>query len=419
MSTTGNGKIFLQIASYRDPQLLPTLRDCIENSDNPENLVFSISWQHSTEDSWDNMDEFKDDPRFKIIDIDYNESKGACWARNKLQQQYDGEEYTLQLDSHHRFIKGWDTELINMLRDLQTNGFSKPLITSYISSFNPETYPEGRTQVPWQMNFDRFIPEGAIFFLPATIPNWENLTEPVRGRFYSAHFAFTLGQFVHEVPHDPEYYFHGEEISIAVRSYTWGYDIFHPHKIIAWHEYTRKGRTKQWDDDKTWGTKNSNSHLRNRKLFEMDGLSKDIDFGIYDFGTVRTLSDYEKFAGISFKKRAVQKYTIDHKYAPNPILSDEEFEGSFLSIFKHCIDIHKGGLVETDYNFWAVIFENDKGETIHRKDCDEKEIRGFITSPDPFAKIWREFQVEERPTKWIVWPHSQSKGWMDKIEGKL
>ena len=358
MSTTGNGKIFIQIASYRDPQLLPTLRDCIENSDNPENLVFSISWQHSTEDSWDNMGEFKDDPRFKIIDIDYNESKGACWARNKLQQQYDGEEYTLQLDSHHRFIKGWDTELINMLRDLQTKGFSKPLITSYISSFNPETDPEGRTQVPWQMNFDRFIPEGAIFFLPATIPNWENLTEPVRGRFYSAHFAFTLGQFVHEVPHDPEYYFHGEEISIAVRSYTWGYDIFHPHKIIAWHEYTRKGRTKQWDDDKTWGTKNSNSHLRNRKLFEMDGLSKDIDFGIYDFGTVRTLSDYEKFAGITFKKRAVQKYTIDHKYAPNPILSDEEFEGSFLSIFKHCIDIHKGGLVETDYNFWAVIFSS-------------------------------------------------------------
>ena len=133
MSTTGNGKIFIQIASYRDPQLLPTLRDCIENSDNPENLVFSISWQHSTEDSWDNMGEFKDDPRFKIIDIDYNESKGACWARNKLQQQYDGEEYTLQLDSHHRFIKGWDTELINMLRDLQTKGFSKPLINSYIS----------------------------------------------------------------------------------------------------------------------------------------------------------------------------------------------------------------------------------------------------------------------------------------------
>jgi hypothetical protein len=25
---------------------------------------------------------------------------------------------------------------------------------------------------------------------------------------------------------------------------------------VVWHEYTRKGRTKQWDDDKEWGKKN-------------------------------------------------------------------------------------------------------------------------------------------------------------------
>ena len=71
-------------------------------------------------------------------------------------------------------------------------------------------------------------------------------------RFYSAHFCFAPGSFCLEVPHDPNYYFHGEEISVAVRAYTWGYDLFHPHKIICWHEYTRKNRTKQWDDDKEW-----------------------------------------------------------------------------------------------------------------------------------------------------------------------
>ena len=57
------------------------------------------------------------------------------------------------------------------------------------------------------------------------------------------------GQWCIEVPYDPDYYFHGEEISLAVRSYTWGYDLFHPHKIIAWHEYTRKRITlssKYW-----------------------------------------------------------------------------------------------------------------------------------------------------------------------------
>jgi glycosyltransferase involved in cell wall biosynthesis len=413
------GKIFIQIASYRDPQLLPTLRDCISNASKPENLVFSIAWQHSNEDVWDTLDEFKDDPRFKIIDIDYKESKGACWARNQLQSAYDNEEYTLQLDSHHRFIKDWDNECINMVKRLQADGHEKPLLTSYISSFDPENDPEGRHQIPWKMNFDRFIPEGAVFFLPAAIDNFKELDKPIPARFYSAHFCFTLGQFAIEVPHDPEYYFHGEEISIAVRAYTWGYDLFHPHKIIAWHEYTRKGRTKQWDDDKTWGQKNETSHRRNRKLFEMDGEVRDIDFGRYGFGPNRTLRDYEKYAGISFSKRAVQKYTLDNNLAPNPILSDEEFENSFMSIFKHCIDIGFQSVPETDYDFWVVAFENDKGETIYRKDADVNEVSRMLKDPDGYCKIWREFEVEEKPVRWVVWPHSITKDWCERLTGTI
>lgn len=412
-------KIFIQIASYRDPQLVPTLKDCISKAKYPENLIFSIAWQHSKDDSWDNLDEFMGDARFKIIDIDYRESKGACWARNTLQQQYDGEKYTLQIDSHHRFVENWDEEIINMYENLRSKGHDKPLLTSYISSFDPDNDPAGRIMVPWKMNFDRFIPEGAIFFLPASIDNHKQLTEPIPARFYSAHFAFTTGQFVKEVSHDPEYYFHGEEISIAVRAYTWGYDLFHPHKIIAWHEYTRKGRTKQWDDDKTWGTKNSNSHLRNRKLFEMDGLVKDIDFGVYDFGKVRTLEDYERYAGVSFKKRAVQKYTLDNNIAPNPPLYGEEFDKSFLQIFKHCIDLNRDQFKETDYDFWAIIFEDEVGGTLHRQDCNKQELESKLRTNDPFIKIWRTFDTEKKPHKWVVWPHSESKGWLNKIEGKL
>jgi hypothetical protein len=415
----GNQKIFIQIASYRDPQLLTTLNDCISKSKYPENLVFSIAWQHSVDDEWDTLGEYTNDSRFKIIDIDYRDSKGACWARNRLQQNYTDEQYTLQLDSHHRFIENWDEELIGMFNQLKDKGVEKPLLTSYISSYDPENDPEGRVNVPWKMNFDRFIPEGAVFFLPAGIDNFKELSEPVPARFYSAHFAFAEGSFVKEVPHDPEYYFHGEEISIAVRAYTWGYDLFHPHKIIAWHEYTRKGRTKQWDDDKTWGDKNSNSHLRNRKLFEMDGLKKDIDFGIYDFGNVRTIEDYERYAGISFKKRAVQKYTLDNNLAPNPPLYGVEFEESFLKIFKHCIDVHKGSFTETDYDFWAVIFEDEKNQPLNRKYILSDEINNMLNDSDEFIKIWRTFDTIKKPAKWIVWPHSLSKGWLDKIENKL
>ena len=36
--------------------------------------------------------------------------------------------------------------------------------------------------------------------------NWETIKEPIPARFYSGHFAFTLGEFTHDVPHDPELY---------------------------------------------------------------------------------------------------------------------------------------------------------------------------------------------------------------------
>jgi glycosyltransferase involved in cell wall biosynthesis len=414
-------KIFIQIASYRDPQLLPTLKDCIANAKWPENLVFGIAHQHNPEDEWDSLDEYKDDTRFKVIDINYKEAQGACWARNQIQQLYDGEEYTLQLDSHHRFIENWDEELINMILQLQEKGHAKPLLTSYISSFDPENDPEKRILEPWWMTFDRFIPEGAIFFLPATIPGWKDMTEPVPARFYSAHFCFTLGQFCKEVPHDPEYYFHGEEISIAVRAYTWGYDLFHPHKVVAWHEYTRKGRTKQWDDDPVWWEKNQKCHKKNRALFGMDGECRcGMSFRGYDFGTVRTLADYEKYAGISFSKRAIQRYTKDNNFAPNPIIEDyTDYEASFLKIFKHCIDIGFDKITLDDYDFWAVIFEDQEGNVLHRRDADENEIKGIKSDPDGYGKVWREFDCESKPYKWIVWPHSVSQDWCEKIEGIL
>lgn len=411
--------IFIQIASYRDPQLIPTIKDCLLNAKNPENLVFSIAWQHSVDDVWDNLDEYKDDPRFKIIDIDYKNSQGACWARNMLQKNYDGEKYTLQLDSHHRFVKNWDEELINMVKQLQEKGHEKPLLTGYVSSFDPDNDPGGRNMVPWKMNFDRFIPEGAVFFLPASIDDFKERTEPIPARFYSAHFCFTLGQFCLEVPHDPEYYFHGEEISIAVRAYTWGYDLFHPHKIVVWHEYTRKGRKKQWDDDPTWSSKNNKCHQRNRKLFEMDGEVKDIDFGVYDFGKVRTLEDYERYSGLCFKKRAVQKYTKDNNLAPNPPLYGKEFEDSFMSIFKHCIDINYQSVPENDYEFWVVAFHDEKDNTIFRKDADKNEIRQIMNDSDGYGKIWREFEIESKPSYWVVWPYSESKGWCDRLTGNL
>lgn len=433
--------IFVQIASYRDKELIPTLIDMIKNAEHKDNLKICVNWQHGDDESiedfldsgfniehaisekdndFDKIFLKKDESCILLIDVPFPESKGACWARNRIQQEYKNEKYTLQLDSHHRFVENWDTILIGVYESLKSKS-KKPLITGYLPSFEPSNDPASRLKAPWRMNFDRFSPEGIVHFMPSTIDDHASRTEPVPARFYSAHFAFTQGEFAREVQHDPNLYFHGEEHSIAVRAFTWGYDLYHLHNVIAWHFYTRKGVKKQWDDDSSWGKLNSAAHLRCRKLFSMDGeVYNPEEFGQYGFGPERTLQDYEKYSGIRFRDRKIQKHTLDHKYPPNPEFeSEDEYDKSFLNFFKHCIDVSYTSVPYDDYTFWAVAFKDEDGNEIFRQDADKDEIDRMKRDPDGYCKIWRSFYSEKKPYKWMVWPHSVEHGWQPIIEGKL
>ncbi len=411
--------IFVQIASYRDPELIPTLEDLLSKASNPDRLHICVANQFSEDDDFNLPDSYRNDERFTIIDIPFKESKGVCWARNFVQQFYKGEKYTLQLDSHHRFVQNWDKECIDMLKSLQEKGYKKPLLTGYIPSYNPENDPDGRVNVPWKMNFDRFTPEGVVFFLPSTIDNYEKLDRPINARFYSAHFAFTLGSFAEEVQHDPSFYFHGEEITIAVRAYTHGYDLFHPHKLIAWHEYTRKGRTKHWDDN-DWVQRNRDTHKKVRKLLGIDGEicsgCNIKNFGKYYLGTERTIADYEKYAGIRFRDRSIQQWTLDGFLPPNPKVDD--YDNSFYQRFKHCIDVHKDSLPEQDYEFWAVAFHDKGGSELYRKDAQQEEVERLLSNDGDWVNVWREYNGPV-PDSWSIWPYSKSKGWCERITGQL
>lgn len=446
--------IFVQMAAYRDPQLIPTLNNLIDNAKHPENLHIGICWQHGDEDPTDifldagyTIEGFKEDPRvggapvlnitkngakLSVIDIHFHKTKGACWARNQIQQLYSKEKYTMQLDSHHRFVEEWDELSISMLESLRYKS-KKPLLTAYIPSFDPENDPGARVQEPWKMDFDRFIPEGAVFFIPSTIDNWKELTEPMRARFFSAHFAFADGTFAEEVQHDPEYFFHGEEISIAVRAYTHGYDLYHPHRVIAWHEYTRKGRIKVWDDHTTnqrnkgrveldWVQRNDLCHKRNRILFGMDGEDpKQIDFGIHGFGKERSLLEYEQYAGISFKYRGVQQHTINRLEPPGELVfeNEEQWKKTFVGSHDIRVLIHRNDLGELadDYDFWYVGSADSEGKEIFRKDAQAHEIKQYVQNEwIDFRLIWR---GDQAASKYIVWPHSASKGWGNRIEKEV
>jgi hypothetical protein len=419
-----NDTIFVQIASYRDPELLSTIENLLKTAKYKSRLKIGIIWQHSDKDEWDTVTKYKKNKQIKIIDVPIEESKGVCWARAKLQTLYDGEKYTLQLDSHHIMIPDWDEVLIDMLESLRKQGYKKPLLTSYLPAYFPKssTEPPNPDMMgePWQMNFDYFLPEGPIFTRPSSIPDVKTLTEPIRARFLSAHFVFVDGRWSIDVPYDEMLYFHGEEPSMAIRSFTHGYDLFHPHIIVGWHEYTRNGKSRHWDDH-VWPELDKISFSRTRKLLGMDNELLDFDFGKCGLGTERTLHEYELYAGVKFSTRQVHKMTLDKINPPIPISSEEEFESGLCNRFKYCINIHRPTLTETDYDMWAVAFKDEHGIEIFRQDASESEIQQIMkTNPtEQFINLWREFDILARPRSWIVWPRSVSKGWQSIIQGEI
>ncbi|MBM70577.1 MAG: hypothetical protein CME43_14000 [Haliea sp.] len=305
--------IFISIAAYREFDLPATLASLLSMADTPSRLRVCVYWQRAPEDS---LGDLADSPQLEILDVPYQQSRGVCWARNRIQQQYRGERYFLQLDGHHRFAPGWDSALVTMLEGLRGSGVQRPVLTTYLPAFDPENDPAARSPEIWLLGADRFDDSGVVFMRPY-IPV-EPPEAPVPTRFWSAHFSFSDGAFVHDVPIDPNGYFHGEEIGTCVRAWTSGYDFFCPHRTLVWHEYSRKGRRCHWDDHSDWSARNEAALARYRALVGVDGVAP-IDLDGYGLGTARSLADYEQFAGLCFADRYIAPETLAH--AP-PTLPD-------------------------------------------------------------------------------------------------
>jgi hypothetical protein len=292
--------IFISIASYRDTELIPTIDDCLSKAKDPDNLFFGICWQHGEEEQL--PDAIKRDSRFRILDIDWRESRGVCWARSEIMKSWNHEDHYLQIDSHHRFASHWDTKLIEFAALTSSR---KPVLTTYCPSYSPEKNCPVDTPAT-VMEFDYFTPDGIIMCKPGYLKAGGRILAPLPARFLSAHFLFAPGSFVREVPYNPRLYFHGEEITLAIRAYSWGYDLFHPHKPLLWHEYTRKHRRKHWDDHLGGASIELPWADRDRQSREIVcQFLKKADANEFGCGPARSLEQYCEFAGIDLAAQTV------------------------------------------------------------------------------------------------------------------
>jgi hypothetical protein len=366
-----NNRIFVQIASYRDPELVLTIADMLKKASHPENLTFGICWQY---DDSEDINKYDGDPRFRVSKHHYTKSEGLGWARSITNSLYRGEHYTLQIDSHHRFVQGWDDILLeDYFQALMVS--LKPIITTYCTPFNPSD-PEAKwNQIPSLMSQYEFSADRLLMSMPWFIQDYKTRSKVIKARTISGHFYFTRGAFVDEVPYDPDIYFGGytEETTLSVRAFTSGYDFFSPYRMVMWHEYSRNYRVKHWDDHgkqsetkKTSGERDIFARKKTKQLFGTENYG--IDMGKYGLGTARTLRDYEIFGGFDFQKCRIQDYTLKVKEPPNP----SDWESGFIMVEYNLplswdVEFFKSQDL-SDPKFLTLGVQTSSGEELFRKD---------------------------------------------------
>jgi hypothetical protein len=286
-------KIFIQIAAYRDRELIPSVEDALSRAKYPERISFGICWQYASQDELNYIKPLKPIENCRIKIIPASKSRGLGWARAQTEKLWRGERYTLQIDAHMRFADDWDTLLIEMLAMCPSE---KPILTHY-----PPPYEPPRTLISTRCA--RLI-GGAFTEVGTIVPKYDdnvNSDTPELGAFVAGGFMFADASILRQVPNDPQIYFNCTEVLYAARAWTSGWDIYYPHRPICWHYYNNaKGlRPLHWQEQQKSAELHQLSQQRFRQILQMEPATK--NFGIYALGTTRTLAEYEQISGIDFR----------------------------------------------------------------------------------------------------------------------
>jgi GT2 family glycosyltransferase len=288
--------IFIQITSYHDYELEKTIKDAIAKSSGETDLVFGVHSIYYEDNSW--IEPVKQIPNVKLYESKAPDNLGMGFGRAIAHRLYSGEDYYLQIDAHSRFDPNWDTFLINEINKHKANGFKKPLISQYPKVFFYEgdeektrDHEEPVTQFYWKSK-ERFKENRTP--MQGTVVNPEGNVFSIS---VSGGSIFTEGEFLKP---NELIFADGEEIFMAARAYTHGYDLFVPSEMFMYHlYYGPEGKNARRTVYADWPEK---THLLGmvstdeiRLVLSGNGL-----VGEGRLGTERTLAEYGEFCGLDF-----------------------------------------------------------------------------------------------------------------------
>ena len=325
--------LFVSIASYRDEECAPTIVDMYEKAKNPRSLYLGVVEQHDftmgdppcvpnkiarigTQPGAECKDTWCPGDNIRVAHINPRQAEGPTFGRFHGAKMYGGEKYYMMIDSHNRFVTGWDDIAIRMYKALPSQ---KGVLSHYPEAWNnprdkqAENAPlDNRPTTTYLCNI-KFVEHLGYPRLDGFVVPKRQVSRPQP--WAAAGFLFADAKLLEEVPFDPHlhFVFDGEEILYSVRMWTHGWDIFSPSENVLYHYYYRIRAHKFWsllpggfDARKAAAERRIQRMLQtvhkgtNQRHVPDDSTEETViaDLDKYGLGTERTLAQYYEFAGI-------------------------------------------------------------------------------------------------------------------------
>lgn len=236
--------IYASIASYRDPECSETVVDLFARAEFPQRIRLAILDQIADGDTPCQVPvEYKD--QVDVFTLDAKYAVGPVFARHLAHRFYRGEYFAMQIDSHVRFTEHWDTDIIQQWKSARNEmAVLSTYLSDIIGSIDQQTHKSLHQGRPIMCVSD-YEGNGASKHLrhgqqPEGPPGIHG--EPTLHPFWAAGFSFARGHFVIQVPYDQylPMVFQGEEISIGLRGFTYGYDYYAAERSVCFHMYAVK-----------------------------------------------------------------------------------------------------------------------------------------------------------------------------------
>jgi len=316
--------IFVALASYRDYQCRETLDSIFARAKHPERIRVAVVDQRDPEDVScvvpikpcnrdGNQAVCKHGNQIETYEMDRNYAVGPTFARHIAYRYYRGEYYAMQVDAQTTFVQDWDENIISQHEatgnEMAVLSHLPMDIAGSIDAKTGRALEMERT-VMCETHYisDNYL-ENELWILKEDVSRERG---PILQPFWSAAFSFARGHFAINVPYDQymSFLFSEEEISIALRGFSVGYDYYAPSSNVCFHTYAkgenekvRKAVPLFWENEEKYGDDVDNARTRVKCMI---GLSPEknvhvwnhVGRELYGLGGARKVTKFFELYGI-------------------------------------------------------------------------------------------------------------------------